>query len=184
MEIVEDRHGQGSTLITSQLPVAARHDVIDEPTFADAILDRLVHNAYRLDLDGHSMHRFSQAQATEQSLAHSSPEHSSAATSRVFGASTFSRSAWWLLAVHQKNPMPYDCRPNPRTIPCNDCPPSRGIPARHPVEQVPVIAWNTHVGHVFAPNEPCPSWKNVIARIKPSPMSQVLNSGAFSTRQT
>ena len=41
MEIVEDRHGQGSILITSQLPVAAWHDVIDEPTFADAILDRV-----------------------------------------------------------------------------------------------------------------------------------------------
>ena len=52
MEIVEDRYGAGSTLITSQLPVEAWHDVIDEPTFADAILDRLVHNAYRLALDG------------------------------------------------------------------------------------------------------------------------------------
>ena len=57
MEIVEDRYGAGSTLITSQLPVDAWHDVIDEPTFADAILDRLVHNAYRLELDGHSMRK-------------------------------------------------------------------------------------------------------------------------------
>ena len=57
MEIVEDLHGRGSILITSQLPVTAWHDVIDEPTFADAILDRLVHNAYRLELDGHSMRR-------------------------------------------------------------------------------------------------------------------------------
>lgn len=57
MEIVEGRHGRGSILITSQLPVTAWHDVIDEPTFADAILDRLVHNAYRLELDGHSMRR-------------------------------------------------------------------------------------------------------------------------------
>ncbi len=40
MEIVEDRHGRGSTLITSQLPVDKWHDVIGEPTFADAILDR------------------------------------------------------------------------------------------------------------------------------------------------
>ena len=59
MEIVEDRHGRGSVLITSQLPVTAWHDVIDEPTFADAILDRLVHNAYRLNLDGQSMRRSS-----------------------------------------------------------------------------------------------------------------------------
>ena len=55
MEIVEDRYGAGSTLITSQLPVEAWHEVIGEPTFADAILDRLVHNAYRLALDGPSM---------------------------------------------------------------------------------------------------------------------------------
>ncbi len=47
----------GSILITSQLPVTAWHDVIDEPTFADAILDHLVHNAHRLELDGHSMRR-------------------------------------------------------------------------------------------------------------------------------
>lgn len=55
MEIVEDRYGAGSTLITSQLPVDAWHEVIAEPTFADAILDRLVHNAYRLALDGPSL---------------------------------------------------------------------------------------------------------------------------------
>ncbi len=57
MEIVEDRHGAGSTLITSQLPVDKWHDVIGEPTFADAILDRLVHNSYRLELDGPSMRK-------------------------------------------------------------------------------------------------------------------------------
>jgi IstB-like ATP binding protein len=51
MEIVEDRYGAGSTLITSQLPVEAWHEVIGEPTFADAILDRIVHNAYRFALD-------------------------------------------------------------------------------------------------------------------------------------
>ena len=57
MEIVEDRDGAGSTLITSQLPVDKWHDVIGEPTFADAILDRLVHNSYRLQLDGQSMRK-------------------------------------------------------------------------------------------------------------------------------
>src|ERR1700676_1165218 len=49
MEIVEDRHGNGSTLITSQLPRDKWHDIIGEPNFADAILDRIVHNAYRLE---------------------------------------------------------------------------------------------------------------------------------------
>jgi DNA replication protein DnaC len=57
MEIVEDRYEAGSILITSQLPVDAWHDVIGEPTFADAILDRIVHNAYRLNLDGQSMRK-------------------------------------------------------------------------------------------------------------------------------
>jgi len=57
MEIVEDRHGARSIIVTSQLPVEAWHAVIDEPTLADAILDRLVHNAHRLALDGPSMRK-------------------------------------------------------------------------------------------------------------------------------
>ena len=57
MEIVEERYGRGSTMITSQLPIKAWHDVIGEPTFADAILDRIVHNAYRLELEGQSMQK-------------------------------------------------------------------------------------------------------------------------------
>ncbi len=66
MEIVEDRYGAGSTLITSQLPVDAWHDVVGEPTFADAILDRLVHNAYRLDLDGPSMRKTTSQDAASE----------------------------------------------------------------------------------------------------------------------
>ena len=57
MEIVEERYGRGSTMITSQLPITAWHDVIGEPTFADAILNRIVHNAYRLELEGASMRK-------------------------------------------------------------------------------------------------------------------------------
>jgi DNA replication protein DnaC len=63
MEIVEDRYGSGSTLITSQLPRDTWHEVVGDPTFADAILDRIVHNAYRLELDGPSMRKL---QAREQ----------------------------------------------------------------------------------------------------------------------
>ncbi len=59
MEIVEDRYGRGSTMITSQLPIKAWHDVIGEPTFADAIFDRIVHNSYRLELEGQSMRKTS-----------------------------------------------------------------------------------------------------------------------------
>jgi DNA replication protein DnaC len=57
MEIIEDRHGRRSTAITSQLPVEKWHEVIDEPTFADAILDRIVHNAHRIKLDGPSLRK-------------------------------------------------------------------------------------------------------------------------------
>ncbi len=65
MEIVEDRHGRGSILITSQLPVPTWHDVIGEPTLGDAILDRIVHNAYRLELDGPSMRKIKAAETSE-----------------------------------------------------------------------------------------------------------------------
>ena len=57
MEIVEDRYEAGSILITSQLPLNTWHEIIGEPTFADAILDRLVHNAYRLEPDGQSFRK-------------------------------------------------------------------------------------------------------------------------------
>jgi DNA replication protein DnaC len=63
MEIIEDRHGRASTLITSQLKVDNWHEVIAEPTFADAILDRIVHNAYRLNLDGPSIRKIKAANA-------------------------------------------------------------------------------------------------------------------------
>ena len=57
LEIVDDRHGRGSTIVTSQLPVDHWHEVIGNPTIADAILDRLVHNAHRLTLKGDSMRK-------------------------------------------------------------------------------------------------------------------------------
>jgi DNA replication protein DnaC len=57
LEILDDRHDRKSTLVTSQLPVDKWHDHIGEPTLADAILDRLVHNAYRLNLNGESMRK-------------------------------------------------------------------------------------------------------------------------------
>lgn len=57
LELIDDRHGQRSTIITSQLPVEHWHDVVGEPTLADAILDRLVHNAYRIALKGDSMRK-------------------------------------------------------------------------------------------------------------------------------
>jgi DNA replication protein DnaC len=57
LEIVEDRYGRGATLITSQVPVDRWHDLIGEPTLADAILDRVIHNAHRLQLRGESLRK-------------------------------------------------------------------------------------------------------------------------------
>uniref|UniRef100_UPI0037448A5D ATP-binding protein n=1 Tax=Yeosuana marina TaxID=1565536 RepID=UPI0037448A5D len=57
MEIIEDRHGKHSTIIASQLPVETWHQLIGEQTIADAILDRLVHTAHRIDIKGESMRK-------------------------------------------------------------------------------------------------------------------------------
>ena len=57
MEIVEDRHARKATIIVSQLPVASWFDVIGEATIADAILDRLVHTSYRIELKGESLRK-------------------------------------------------------------------------------------------------------------------------------
>jgi DNA replication protein DnaC len=57
LEIVEERYGRRSTLIASQLPVDQWHKIIADPTYADAILDRLVHNAHRIDLSGDSLRK-------------------------------------------------------------------------------------------------------------------------------
>jgi DNA replication protein DnaC len=57
LEICDDRYQRRSLILTSQLPVAHWHEQIGDPTIADSILDRLVHNAYRLDLNGESMRK-------------------------------------------------------------------------------------------------------------------------------
>lgn len=57
LELLDDRHEKCSTIVTSQLPIKLWHDAIGDKTLADAILDRLVHNAYRLELGGDSMRK-------------------------------------------------------------------------------------------------------------------------------
>ncbi len=57
MEIIEDRHGRSSTIITSQVPVSMWHEVIGEQTIADAILDRIVHDAHRIEMKGESLRK-------------------------------------------------------------------------------------------------------------------------------
>ena len=57
LEVLEERHGLRSTIVTSQLPVEEWHAMIGDPTLADAILDRLVHNAYKINLRGESLRK-------------------------------------------------------------------------------------------------------------------------------
>ena len=57
LEILEDRYNRRSTIVSSQLPVSAWHEMIGDRTLVDAILDRLVHQAYQLNLKGESMRK-------------------------------------------------------------------------------------------------------------------------------
>lgn len=57
MEIMEDRHGKSSTIITSQIPINKWHEIIGEQTIADAILDRIVHDAHRIEMKGDSLRK-------------------------------------------------------------------------------------------------------------------------------
>ncbi|RKL62639.1 AAA family ATPase [Thermoanaerobacteraceae bacterium SP2] len=67
LEVVEDRNQQRSTIITSQLPVDHWNQILTDPTLADAILDRLVHNAYKISIKGESMRKL-KAQTPDQSI--------------------------------------------------------------------------------------------------------------------
>jgi len=69
LEILEDRYDRRSTLVTSQLAVKHWHDALGDPTLADAILDRLVHNAHRIELDGESIRKRRAVQPKAQSPA-------------------------------------------------------------------------------------------------------------------
>jgi DNA replication protein DnaC len=57
LEIIDDRHEMRSVIITSQVPVEQWYEIIGNPTIADAVLDRLVHNAYRIELTGESLRK-------------------------------------------------------------------------------------------------------------------------------
>ena len=57
MEVIEDRHGKSSTIFTSQVPVSKWYDIIGEQTIADAILDRIVHDAHRIEMKGESLRK-------------------------------------------------------------------------------------------------------------------------------
>ena len=68
LEILDDRHGHRSTIVTSQLPVSNWHESIGDPTLADAILDRLVHSAHPLILTGESMRKHKNSLTQKQGL--------------------------------------------------------------------------------------------------------------------
>jgi DNA replication protein DnaC len=72
LEIVDDRHGRASTVITSQLPVAHWHEHIGNPTIADAVLDRLVHTAHRIELKGESLRKLRAAKTARLDEANAS----------------------------------------------------------------------------------------------------------------
>ena len=57
LEIVEDRYNAGSLIITSQLPIDRWYEMVGNPTLADAILDRVIHGAYRIELSGESLRK-------------------------------------------------------------------------------------------------------------------------------
>jgi DNA replication protein DnaC len=65
MEVIDDRHEGGATVIATQIPVDRWHSLIGDPTYADAILDRLVHQAHRIELKGESLRKL---RARDESL--------------------------------------------------------------------------------------------------------------------
>ena len=75
LEIVEDRYDVRSILITSQLPIERWYEVVGDPTLADAILDRIIHNAYRIELKGESMRKLIMANADAGELTKLARQH-------------------------------------------------------------------------------------------------------------
>jgi DNA replication protein DnaC len=68
LEVIEDRVGRRSTIVTSQLPLALWHEALGEPTLADALLDRLLHNAHRIELSGESMRKVRRSRSEESPM--------------------------------------------------------------------------------------------------------------------
>jgi len=83
LEIVDDRYDKGSLLITSQVSVPQWHDVIADPTLGDAILDRIIHNAHRIELKGDSLRRQAGERKNHDRLAPDRPAGPQAPPARV-----------------------------------------------------------------------------------------------------
>jgi len=66
LEVIEERHGMASTIVATQLPIENWHEHIRDPTIADAVLDRLIHNAYKINLKGESMRKIRSSLTNQQ----------------------------------------------------------------------------------------------------------------------
>lgn len=73
LEVIDERHGAKSVMLTAQLPVSAWHGVFDDATIADAVLDRIVHNSYRIEPSGPTMRRGQQGEKDETAVAAAQP---------------------------------------------------------------------------------------------------------------
>jgi hypothetical protein len=101
LEVVDDRHQRGSTIITSQVPIENWHDVIADPTIADAVLDRLVHNAHRLALNGDSAPNLTQPRKSDPTP-NAGNETRPPSSEQV---AAFDRTAWSRsIGIHGRNP--------------------------------------------------------------------------------
>jgi hypothetical protein len=97
LEIVDDRHQRGSTIFTSQVPVDQWHEVIADPTIADAVLDRLVHKAQRLTLKGDSMRKVAAKTSNLDAANKPDPNHHAGNELRSPSSekvAAFDRNAW------------------------------------------------------------------------------------------
>jgi DNA replication protein DnaC len=92
LEIVEDRYDARSIVITSQLPVSQWYEIVGNPTLADAILDRVIHNAYRIELEGESMRKLKvAAQEKQETIKPEKHDHQSAKSSKSASAKVRSK---------------------------------------------------------------------------------------------
>jgi hypothetical protein len=124
LEVCDDRYGRRSTVLTSQLPVESWHAQIGDPTIADSILDRLVHNAYRIEMNGESIRKKKKKRRhrTQPEAAHERPSVDPQTAHRMVRrrsgvcAGHHAALRWRLQALRLRLPA---CRPPHRLPSCN-----------------------------------------------------------------
>jgi IstB-like ATP binding protein len=108
LEIVEDRYDKGSIIITSQVPIDRWHDLIGIPTLADAILDRVIHNAYRIELAGESLRK--RREAGERGRGQTA---SLSARTRPWITAAYATAPWKARSARRYPPSPDQTLKNP-----------------------------------------------------------------------